>query len=198
MCRMVLFGAGGHARVVYESLKTAGVEIDGIFDHNSEIKTFAGLPVVHAYSSQEFLNQRVIIAIGNNEARARLAEIIKHEYGRCIDRTALIAPSTKISQGSMVLLGAAVQSNVLIDEHAIVNTRAIVEHDCHIGKFAHIGPAAVICGAVKVGVGAFIGANSTVLPGIEIGDWATVGAGSVVLEDVKLGTAVAGNPARIL
>lgn len=46
--------------------------------------------------------------------------------------------------------------------------------------------------------GASIGSGATILCGVTIGERAIVGAGAVVTKDVAPGTAVAGNPARLI
>jgi len=50
----------------------------------------------------------------------------------------------------------------------------------------------------RVEVGASIGAGAVILPGLTIGRGALIGAGAVVTRDVAPGTAVLGNPARLV
>ncbi len=195
---MLLFGAGGHAHVVLESLRKSGIEVLGVYDHNQSIKFFDGLLVEHVYDPEKMPDEPMIIAIGDNRCRADIAAVIQHRFGNVLDSTALIADSATILEGSMVLMGAAIQSRSSLGRHVIINTRAIIDHDCDIQDLVHVGPGSVICGNVTVGTGTFVGANVTILPGISIGAWAIIGAGSVVLENVLDGRVVAGNPARVI
>ncbi len=194
---MILYGAGGHAKVVYHSLVSKGVKIHGIFDDNPAVKTFLDFPVLQ-YPPTEFMDSELIICIGSNRIRHALSQKIKHSFGRAIDPTAYLADGSGLEQGSVMLAKSIVQVNTMVGKHAIINTGAIIEHDCEISDFAHIGPGSVVCGNVYVGFGAFIGANVTILPGLSVGDWAVVGAGSVVVEDVSPGVTIAGNPAKTL
>lgn len=192
---MILYGAGGHAKVVYECLVSQGKKLKGVFDDNSNIKSFYRLNVITPYSAKSLSDEKMILSIGSNKVRFALAKSVKHLFGRAIHKTAFLTESVILGEGAMVLVNSIIQPESVIGKHVIINTGAIIEHNCVLEDFVHIGPGVVICGDVKIGAGAFIGANATILPGITIGKWATVGSGSVVLKDVSEGTMVAGNPA---
>jgi sugar O-acyltransferase (sialic acid O-acetyltransferase NeuD family) len=193
---MILYGAGGHARVIYDCLLSSDISIKAVFDDDQRIEIFAGLPVLHRYNGQYLMDEQLIIAIGSSEARKKLASTVKHDFGKVIDPTSFIASSVAIGPGSMIMAKSIIQAGCSIGNHVIVNSGAIVEHDTQVEDFCHLGPGSVVCGDVKIGEGALIGANATVLPGLKIGAWSTVGAGAVVIDDVAPGKKVAGNPAK--
>lgn len=195
---MILYGAGGHARVIYDCLVSQGIKPKGVFDDNSELKSFFGLKVINPYLSDLFINEKLILCVGSNKMRYNLSERVAHAFGSVIHHTAVLALGTKVDPGAMLMAKSVIQSGSQIGKHTIVNTGAIVEHDCDIANFVHVGPGSVICGDVKIGMGSFIGANATVLPGLSIGKWAVVGAGSVVLRNVGDGEKIAGNPAKTI
>ena len=195
---MIIYGAGRHAKVVYDCLISQGVRLEGVFDDNPAKETFIGLKVINPYLPNSFINEKLIISIGSNKIRYELSRSIKHKFGTAIHKTAFIAGKYELGPGAMIFAKSVVQTEVQIGKHVIVNTGAIVEHNCVIEDFVHIGPGAVICGDVRIGTGTFIGANTTILPGISIGKWAVIGAGSVVLKDVGNNTKVAGNPAKLI
>jgi acetyltransferase-like isoleucine patch superfamily enzyme len=77
----------------------------------------------------------------------------------------------------------------------------------HLGQGTYVASDAAILTndttrAVKadtrIGRNCFIGTRSIILPGVTIGDGCVVDAGSVVNKDVPEGSAVAGNPAKII
>ena len=195
---MIIYGAGGHGKVVYDSLISQGVKLVGVFDDNPSINSFLGLPVINSYSAYEFVNEKLIISIGSNKLRYELSHLVKHKFGTTVHDTAFLAEGVNTNDGAMILAKSVIQPEVQIGKHSIINTGAIVEHDCLLGDFTHIGPGAVVSGGVRIGIGTFIGANATILPGISIGDWVKIGAGSVVLKDVMDHTELVGNPARII
>lgn len=195
---MILYGAGGHAKVVYESLQKLGIVISYIIDDNPDIVEFKGMKVQHNCSQPEFKEEQILIAIGSNRHRLSVASKLNNSFVTLIDSSAIVSPTTILGEDTMILAGAIIQSSSTIGSHCIINTGAIVEHDCIIGDGVHIGPAAVLCGRVVLGKGVMVGANATIAPGTSIGDWAIVGAGAVVITDVSAGSTVVGNPARPL
>jgi len=193
---MILYGVGGHGKVVYDCLVSQGIALTGCFDDNPGIKLFAGVQVLCPYRYDILKEEKIIISIGENRVRYQLAKVIDHPIGEIVHKLAIVSDNSIINKGSMVMAAAVIQPGVQIGEHVIINTGVIIEHDCQIDGFVHIGPGAVLCGGVHVGKGALIGANATILPGVTIGSWAIVGAGAVVTKDVLKEIKVTGNPAR--
>ncbi len=195
---MILYGAGGHAKVIYDRLKKSDKAVLCVFDDNPDIRSFVNQEIVYTYNPKLHQDELLLISIGSNEIRSKLSVKISHAFGTFIDHTAVVSNSSKIGGGSMVLTNSVIQAESIIGKHSIINTSTVIEHDVLIGDFVHVGPGAVICGGAVLGNGAFVGANATVLPGIKIGDWAIVGAGSVVTKNISAGAIVAGNPAKPL
>jgi len=193
---MILYGAGGHATVIYDRLQVAGVDVRCLFDDDPDIKLFMNHEVIHVYNPKLHHYEPLLITIGSNAVRRDLSAKIAHDFGIFIDPAAVVSKSSRIGAGCMVLPNAVIQAASIIGNHCIINTGAIIEHDARVHDFAHIGPGAVVCGEATVGNGVFIGANATILPGLKIGDWAVVGAGTVVTKNVSTGIIMAGNPAK--
>jgi len=184
---MILFGAGGHGRVIYESLRSSGVIVGAIFDEDESIQQFEGLTVNHTYDGRVLAAEKLIIAIGANDIRYKLSRRIEHQFGQCLDHTAHVSVSAVIGAGTVLMARAIAQTNAQIGHHVILNTASIIEHDCRIDDFAHVGPGSIICGGSHVGTGVLIGANATVLPGVSIGAWTKIGAGAVVRKNIESG-----------
>jgi sugar O-acyltransferase (sialic acid O-acetyltransferase NeuD family) len=195
---MIIYGAGGHARVIYESLASSDIAVKAVFDDDRRIEIFKNLEVIHTYNSQYFINEKVIIAIGSNEIQSTLSSTVRHAFGKIIDPTAFISSSSIIGAGSVILAKSIIQADCFIGRHVIVNSGAIVEHDAQVGDFCHLAPGSVICGGTEIGEGTLVGANATVLPRLNIGAWSVIGAGSVVIDDVPSGVTLAGNPAKLI
>ncbi len=186
-----IIGAGGHAKIVadslaedttyknfffYDSYKSSDISIH--FSKSSFVPSDP--PEIQEDDTESF------IAIGDNRIRSKIADkFSSHSFAKLINSASTISSGAEILPGSYISAGAVININSLISEHSIVNTNAVVEHDCHVGNFSHIGPGAIICGGVKVGNGVFIGANSCINPGIEIVDHVTIGSGSVVSKHIS-------------
>lgn len=194
---MYLYGASGHAKVIIDILHSRGINISGLFDDNPALTSLNGVKVNGKYAGQE-LDAPLIISIGDNTIRAKIAMELPLEWGLGIHQSAIISPNVHIGVGSVIMQGAVVQANAMIGEHVIINTRAAIDHDCEIANFAHISPGAVLSGNIKIGEGAHIGAGAVIIPGIKIGKWCKIGAGAVVIRDIPDHCTAVGNPARII
>jgi sugar O-acyltransferase (sialic acid O-acetyltransferase NeuD family) len=195
---MYLYGASGHAKVIIDILNGNGVEIEGFFDDNEDIKDLMGYRVLGKYDLSKIGDQKIIISIGNNVLRRNVSERVSSEFGMAIHKSALISESTIINSGTVIMHGAIVQTRTIIGKHVIINTSAIVDHECEINDFVHISPNATLCGNVKVGVGTHVGAGAIIIPGIKVGCWSIIGAGSVIIKDVPDNVIVVGNPGKII
>ena len=192
----ILWGAGGHAKVIVSIVEDMKGMIVGVIDSDTSKKQLEGIPVVNTYNPDLFLSAKAIISIGDNQTRKKLAKTIKHQSEAVIHSSSIIDKKAIIGAGTVVMQNATIQRDVSIGKHVIINTSSIIDHDSSIANFAHIAPGAVLCGNVQVGEGTLIGAGAVVLPGVKIGKWATIGAGSVVLNNVGDHEIVVGNPAR--
>ncbi len=189
---MYLYGASGHAKVIIDILRANGIEVKALYDDNEALQELAGRPVLHTSDIQGPL----IISIGNNGIRRRIAERLKVDFASAVHPSAIVSPSARIGEGSVVMQGAIIQAEAHIGRHCIVNTGASVDHECRIGDYAHISPHATLCGNVQVGEGTWIGAGAIVIPGIRIGRDCVVGAGAVVIRDLPDGVKAVGNPCK--
>ena len=194
---MYLYGASGHAKVIIDILKSSGIAISGLFDDNPLIKELYGKKVLGKYEGQE-LEAAIIISIGDNKIRAKIAKRLRVNFGTAIHSTSIISHTATIGEGTVIMQGVILQADAGIGKHVIVNTTASVDHDCLIGDYAHISPGAVLCGGVVIGEGTQIGAGAVVVPGIKVGKWCRVGAGAVVIRNVPDDSTVVGNPARAI
>jgi sugar O-acyltransferase (sialic acid O-acetyltransferase NeuD family) len=186
----LLYGSGGHAKVVLECLRSENKSTIGFFDDDSSIFFFKNIKVLGKYDPKRHQDVKVIVTIGNNKTRKAIVEKIKHSFGTSIHRSTLISPDATIGKGSMILHRAIIQSDAKIGNHTIINTMAVVEHDCVIEDFVHVAPGAVVCGNVQIGEGTLVGANAVIAPNLKIGKWCQISAGSAVFEDVPDNTVV--------
>lgn len=200
--QVVLVGAGGHAKVVYEALRALkpALSID-VRDDDPGLagdKFFESRVNVPAFSNSA-MSSPVHIAVGDNATRRRVAEQFSRSGCRLltiIHPASSVSRYAEISDGALIAAKAVVGPGAVVGKGAIVNHGAVVDHDCTIAPWAHIAPNATLGGEVKVGEGAFVGAGAVVLPGLEIEEWATVGAGAVVTRKVLANSIVVGVPAK--
>lgn len=191
---MILYGASGHAKVIADILRANGIAITKLFDDNDKIGELQGIEVAKPAMTDEEL----IIGIGNNAIRKKIVQSNSYRYGVAIHPSAIVSPSAKIGEGTVVMAGAVINADAVIGKHCIVNTGATIDHECKIGDYVHISPNSSLCGNVKVGEGTWIGAGTTVIPGVEIGSWTTIGAGSTVIRNIESNVVAFGCPCKII
>jgi sugar O-acyltransferase (sialic acid O-acetyltransferase NeuD family) len=208
---VLVWGAGGHGRVVGDLVRAVGFQLFGYADADSgklgEPVGTLGVTVTHSEDqliSEVLRNARFpegidacALGVGENRARQRcLNALIGLELPALIHPSATISPTARVGRGTVVFPHAVVHSGAWVGDGVIVNTGSIVEHDCVLASAVHVSPGAVLCGGVRVGERSWIGAGSTVIPGVSIGSDATVGAGSTVIRDVADEDIVVGSPAK--
>jgi UDP-perosamine 4-acetyltransferase len=204
--RIVILGAGGHAKVIIEIIRAAGTgTIVGLADADPTPREVLGARVLGDDTVLRRLHAEGVghafIAIGDNRIRARAADAVRaigFELVNAISPAATLSPSARIGRGVAVMAGAVVNADAVLEDLVIVNTRASIDHDVRLGRACHIGPGAALAGGVSVGAEAFIGVGASVIPQRVIGAGSIVGAGASVIDDVAPGVTVVGVPARPL
>jgi sugar O-acyltransferase (sialic acid O-acetyltransferase NeuD family) len=197
---IVVFGAGGHGKVVCDILLASGVEVAGFIDDGKIGARVLGLPVVGGRAWLEGRSARVALGIGDNAARERVAEACLKAGASlvtAIHPRAVVAASATVGEGAVVMALAVVNPDAEIQRGAIVNTGAVIEHDCLVGAFAHVSPGAAMAGACKVHARAHLGIGAAMLPGTAVVAGAVVGGGAVVTRDVAARSVVLGVPAKL-
>ncbi|CAG5008968.1 Putative acetyltransferase EpsM [Dyadobacter sp. CECT 9275] len=195
---MILYGASGHAKVIISCLQAGGLSVTAVFDDDLSKTEISGIKVIGPYQSRAHASEPLIIAIGDNQIRRRIAAGITHTFGIAVHPSALVDKTVIIGEGTVIMHRAVVQADTSLGKHVIINTTASIDHDCRIGDFVHIAPGVVLCGNVQVGENTLIGVGSAVVPNITIGKNCLLTAGCVVTQNVPDGSVVRGNPARIV
>ncbi len=211
MPRVVLIGAGDHARVLVDTLEgTAACQLYAVLDKDDAHagSTLQGLPILPESSTLNNLREQGVSHFVVAVAGPRQASLRRQLFQQALQAglqpwtvthsTACISTRARLGAGVQLLARCVVNTGARLQSNVIVNTGAIVEHDCHIGPHAHIAPGVCLAGGVRVGTGAHIGVGAVVKEYVSIGDQALVGAGAVVIHDVPAQAVVAGIPAKPL
>lgn len=192
---VILYGAGGHCKVVMDIVGANGLEIAKIHDDNPKHDEFMDVPC----SFPSGVYDKAIITIGNCQIRKKITEKIKvKEFIRAIHPFTCISKNSTIGEGTVIMQGAIVQAGTSIGKHCNINTKASVDHDCKLSDFVHIAPGATICGEVEIGECTWIGAGAVVKQCIKIGRNCIIGAGAVIIRDIPDNSVAVGNPGHII
>lgn len=206
--KIVLVGAGGHAKVVLDALRASGLEVSGVVDPAlaNNLSVWRDLPVMG--SDQDLLRLppdevELVNGLGSLPGQSLRRQIFEKfisagfTFRSVSHPSAIIGSGVQLHEGTQLMAGTIVQADCIIGRNTILNTGARIDHDCDIGAEVHIAPGAVISGGVRIGEGVHIGTGASVIQGIKLGAGAVIGAGAVVVRDVPGNARVMGPSPRI-
>ena len=208
MKKVIVLGAGGHAKAMLGVLESMKAEIHGLID--IKVPKWTTLLAHYVLGDESLLNNDqansyyLALGIGNRRSTPVRKNIfdkfkaIGFEFITAIHSSSIVHYSVNLAEGSQVMAGVIIQPMTHVGENTILNTGSIIEHDCHIGAHCHIASGAMLGGGVKIGENSFVGSGAIIMPEVVIGSRVTIGSGSVVLKNVADGETVVGVPARIL
>jgi sugar O-acyltransferase (sialic acid O-acetyltransferase NeuD family) len=209
--RLVIVGAGGHARVLAEIVHLRRqFQLVGFTDSNPQLKgmkildvpVLGGDEILPGLRSQGV--EEAIVGVGSsgdNYPRSLLFErIVRIGFhpALLIHPTAVLSASVEIGRGVAVMARAVVNPNARLGDNVIVNTGAIVEHDCILGDHVHVASGACLSGGVRVGQMSFVGVGASSIQQVSIGEGCLIGGGAAVVGDIPDHTVALGVPARIV
>jgi acetyltransferase EpsM len=206
--RVLVWGAGGHGKVVVDALMASGEwKVVGVLDDDEKKRgtEVLGVKVIVLNGDVAEVARgldcgRVAIAIGDNYVRfeklqqARRAGLVAVSV---VHPRAHVSRFVKMSESVTILAGATINPGTTIEDNVCVNTSASVDHDNYLGGSCHIFPNATLTGGVRVGQFAYVGSGAVIAPNLTVGKYSCVGAGAVVLADVAEGRVVFGVPAKV-
>ena len=186
--KIILFGNGGQASVVEDTLKKTGhviyskIYIKGNKLYDSKLKKF----IQEKYIFKNYKNFVFHLAIGDLSIRGKILKKFKNKlkFVSIISKYATISNKSKIESGTYISEKSIVKNDVLIGENSLINTGAIIEHHCRIGKNVHIGPGVILCGNVQISNNTFLGAGTIVVNDIKIKKKKFIKAGSLIKKNI--------------
>lgn len=200
MKKVVILGAGGHAKVIADIINKSGDEVVGFLDDNLDIQNniiYLNKKVLGTTNDiDKYKDYYFVIGIGNNKIRKKLAEKYNLKWYTAIHPNAVIGNNVTIGEGSVIMPGVVINTGTSIGSHCIINTSSSIDHDNVIENFVHISPGSHLCGTVKVGEESWICAGVTVINNINIISNCIIGAGSVVLKSIEKSGTYVGIPAK--
>lgn len=205
MSSILIIGAGGHGKVVADTVQEIGrwSKIAFLDDKYPKITSVIKCPVLGTLDQiSSFLAQfsDVHVAIGNNQKRVELIRKYLQMGFACpsiVHPRAFVSAHSTLDDGCMVIAQAAVNAGSKIGIGCVVNTGSSVGHDCYLGNGVHVAPGARLGGNVTVGDYCWVGIGSSVVQGKTIGDNVFVAAGAAVHKDIKSNVMVSGVPAKV-
>lgn len=209
MKKILIFGSGGHAKVIYsEIIKNKNIKFLGFVDETKKKgdiiikgkKNFYNLGKISEVIKKKN-NFKGIIGIGSNFVRKKVYEkiILLNKYfkfQKIISKNAIVNSSVIIGDGSFVVSGSVINIGTRIGNHCIINTSSSIDHDNIFEDFSSAGPGVKTGGDVIVGKKSHIGIGTSVKQGIKICNDTIIGANSYVNKNCEKKSIYYGSPAK--
>lgn len=203
---LVIVGAGGHGREVFDAASDAWTVIGFVDDAAAEpdgvdSARLDRLGAALLGTTEHLIAEPTTYALGVGTPGARRALAARLDPAGCSAATvvhpgATIGPDVQLGTGVVMFDRCTVTTDVQVGDHTHLNVGCVVQHDSRVGSFVQFSPGVFVNGDCVIGDDVFLGTGAIVTRGCVIGDGARVGAGAVVLDDVAPGTTVVGTPAR--
>lgn len=197
---LLIFGAGGHGRVVADAARAADATGLLASDRNPGLcrgELLPGIALRLPHTPPVTQATALHVAIGNNTARERESQALGLQRLHTVCHPAASVSSfAQLGAGSFVAAQAVVAPGAELGLGVIVNHGAVVDHDCRVGDFAHIAPGAVLGGGVRIGTRVLLGAGAVVQPDLTVVADAVIGSGAVVCQNIDTPGTYVGVPAR--
>lgn len=197
---LLIFGAGGHGRVVADAARASGSTLLLASDRNPALCSGELLPGIALHLPADLAPTEAAalhVGIGNNAARERESKVLGvHRLRTVRHPAASVSPFAQLGAGSFVAAQAVVAPGARLGPGVIVNHGAVVDHDCVVDAFAHIAPGALLGGQVHIGERVLVGSGAVVQPGLSVVADAIIGSGAVVCQNIDTPGTYVGVPAR--
>jgi sugar O-acyltransferase (sialic acid O-acetyltransferase NeuD family) len=199
--KVILIGAGGHARSCIDVIETSEEFLVGaIVGQSCELgNSISGHLVTNVEGDLNALRleyEYALVAVGStgdNEIRSRLYEKILKEgfiLPTIISKMAYVSKSASIGCGTIVMHGVIVNAGATVGDNCILNSKSLIEHDTIVGDHSHISTSSVVNGGAKIGESVFVGSGSCIRDNICIGNKCIIGMGQIVYKDLVCGTKI--------
>jgi sugar O-acyltransferase (sialic acid O-acetyltransferase NeuD family) len=204
MKKIIMLGAGGHARVLSSFLESQSKNVHLYVATDKPSFSNASWIEESNFNSQDFppslydlVNGVGSVDIPNIRSKLfKKYKLLGYNFLSVIHEKCLIEAGVCLGEGVQLMLGCILQSGVRLGDNVIVNSGAILDHDVSVGHHSHIAPGVTISGNVKIGDFCHIGTGAVIIQGCEIGNETLVGAGAVVLKNSKGQERLIGIPAK--
>ena len=208
MKQLIIIGAGGMGRTVYDSaLGSVGYREDFVIkgfidDDLNALEGFDNYPPIIG-TIKDYIPQGedvFVSSIGGAARKPCMEEIISRggEFYQLIHKTARINTNARIGKGNFIGAYTVIGNDSTVGDYNMIQSYTVIGHDAIIGNWNRIDTHVTCVGGIIVEDETNIHTSAVINHNVRVGTGAHVGALSFVIMKVKPGTTVCGNPAKKL
>ena len=210
MKKIIIFGTGDHARVVFsEIIRLKNFKILGFTDEllnkgkvvevykKKEYKNLGGLNSVEKYKKIYG-----IIAVGDNYLRKKILKDAEFslkkniKWATIVSKNSILNGNVTVGEGTVIISNSVINTGTKIGKHCLINTSSSIDHDNDFNNFSSTGPGVTTGGNVKVGGTSHLSIGCTIKNDITIKSNTIVGGNSFVNKDCDENSVYYGVPAK--
>jgi sugar O-acyltransferase (sialic acid O-acetyltransferase NeuD family) len=197
MKKIIIFGAGGFAQIVYHYLrKDPSLQIVAFSANEWTIKekVLYNLPILPFEKIEQIYHPdayHMFIALGYTDMNKKRARFFEEAKGKGYSLISYIHPSTIVNDGfqigenCFIFENNVIQPFVKLGDNIIIWTGNVISHHTTIMDHCFIASHVAIAGNTVVEPNCFIGMNATIRNSVRIAKECVIGAGSVILQNTK-------------
>jgi sugar O-acyltransferase (sialic acid O-acetyltransferase NeuD family) len=190
MDRIILIGAGGHARSCIDVIESSKkYVIAGFVDREHKGNDIPNYKVIGLDKDLKQLRTTIdcaFITIGQiNSAKPRMKmfdALLKLDFHipTIISPLSYVSKNSNVGEGTVIMHGAIVNANVNIGKNCIINSNSLIEHDTVIEDNCHISTGAILNGNVYIEEETFVGSGSIIKQNKSIAKRSFLKMGSII------------------
>lgn len=208
MMNVVIFGAGGLGREIYDTLLsinsyTPRFNVLGYIDDAVQAGSIInGIPILGNSSALEKIKDEVGIILGMAAPEIRKNLHLKYrenyKFPNIIHPTATVSTFSELGDAVLIQANCMIAANAKIGNGVMMNAHSGVGHDAHVEDYCSIMSYCDLAGNVFLGEMSFVGTGAKVIPSTVVAAGSYLCAGAVVFKDVVVKSKLLGNPAKII
>lgn len=211
MKKIVIIGAGGHAREILDILEACNsikpsYEILGYIvesEYGSPGSIVNDKPILGDFEwfDSNKNNIYAICGVGSPQLRLRLTKRAMEkgvQFCNIIHPSATVTSRLSLGEGVVISAGCILTNQILIGNHVHLNLLCTIGHDAILHDYVTLTQGVHISGHVILGSGCYIGTGANIIDRIQIGEWSIIGAGSTVINNVPPNVTVVGIPGKVI
>ena len=194
--KILIIGAGGHARSLIDVIETTKkFKIVGLINNGkSKKKIFDKYKILGSdFQINKMKKYSKLVAIGIGQIKDPKKRIYAYELLKkfSFKMPTICSPKSYVSkyslleEGTVIFHGAIINAGAYIGKNTIINTRAIIEHDVKIGNHCHVATNTTLNGGVVLGKNSFVGSNAVIKENIKIGNNCIIAANTFLKKNLS-------------